>query len=599
MDKTKRSGKFLAVLLALVLLLSVVPFSAFATVGTTTAQHAGLTVRFGASETPGEPECDMTFSETATGTFSVLYEGALSPFYPYILAFTITSGNGGITNVTASGMTLRDANNDELILIGADANATAYLHDNGFCTIELAEGSGITRSLALTTSQGTMTLNFSSPVAYTNTNTTSTPSGFEGYLPVGQFATGSGWGSPYSSGTTPKIVGGYTSTGLSLGAPGGYAEYDMAINNYETVDGVSTKIQRRYGVDFVVYGNAFVGNPEAGSVKVYGVEKGKTVPKWYELAGSLYYSDVTLRDVTVTYKKIETDDVETGTGAVFTTAGIWYRIDDASNTEITGWTKFNQKIKKINGVDVQQDTTVAWWPEEAEGYLGTNGVYGNVDDVVVDTTANTIAYKHVTIVKDTDTTADYAFGYFDITPNGSSYGTAVNPYVYGTTGGNGYDLDWAVDSDGTPVELSSISKIRVYSSAGMKTDGSNLFTIPAVFGETSAELCGIYAASGTAIDASTGAPTIKVNGTSIAAIVSNGDATKKTICDSIVYYNAAGLGLTSSTATITATPASGTTAIIYINNEATGSYTKSSAVDMVRIVAQTGDGAPYIAVIKF
>ena len=524
MVKTKKPGKFLAVLLALVLLMSIIPFSAFATVGTSTAQHAGLTVQFGDPNYPATPpECDMTFSGS-NGTYSVLYEGTLSPYYPYILAFYVTAGNGAITNVTASGMTLRDANNNELILTGTDANATAYLHDNGFCTIELAEGTGITRSLALTTSQGTMTLNFEAPQINVYPITSTIPDNFNGYLPVGQYATGAGWGSPYSdnnalNGTTPKLLAtGFASTGLSLGAAGGYAEYDMTINNFERVNGVDVKIQRPYGVDFVVYGNAFNGNPEAGSVKVFGYLKNESADdsKWYELAGSLYYSDVTLRDVSVTYKKVTTTD------STFTTKGIWYRIDDADNNQITGWTKFNQTIK--NGV--QQDTTVAWWPEVSEGYLGTNGVYGAVDDVVVDTTANTITYQHVTLVKDTDTTTDYTFGYFDVTPNpdsSASYGTAINPYatyVSGVKGGDGYDLDWAVDPDGNPVELAAISKIRVYTSAGMKTDGSKTFTVPAIFGETSAELCGIFATTGTATNGPTGAPTIKINNQPISSLIS-------------------------------------------------------------------------------
>ena len=49
-------------------------------------------------------------------------------------------------------------------------------------------------------------------------------------------------------------------------------------------------------MDFIVYGNAFNGNPEAASVQVS--EDGKT---WYELAGSLYYDPNTLRDVNITY----------------------------------------------------------------------------------------------------------------------------------------------------------------------------------------------------------------------------------------------------------------------------------------------------------
>ena len=56
---------------------------------------------------------------------------------------------------------------------------------------------------------------------------------------------------------TPKVKGGYSATGVSLGAAGGYVEYDMNVANSNTTP---------YGVDFIVYGNAFVGNPEAASV---------------------------------------------------------------------------------------------------------------------------------------------------------------------------------------------------------------------------------------------------------------------------------------------------------------------------------------------
>ena len=59
-----------------------------------------------------------------------------------------------------------------------------------------------------------------------------------------------------------------------------------------------------YGVDFVIYGNPFNGNPEAAAVQVYAQE---VLPdgtlgeyKWYELAGSLYYSDSAVRNTTVT-----------------------------------------------------------------------------------------------------------------------------------------------------------------------------------------------------------------------------------------------------------------------------------------------------------
>ena len=97
------------------------------------------------------------------------------------------------------------------------------------------------------------------------------PSRVVSYLPLGQFARGSGWGD-----ATGKFTGGYSATGVSLGALGGYIEFEFA-------DGITNDSNNPYGVDFVVYGNAFNGNPEAGAVQVS--EDGK---KWYELTGSMY-----------------------------------------------------------------------------------------------------------------------------------------------------------------------------------------------------------------------------------------------------------------------------------------------------------------------
>lgn len=302
-----------------------------------------------------------------------------------------------------------------------------------------------------------------------------TPTALNGYLPIGQYASGSAWGSPYSDGTasagsTAKVAGGYSATGVSLGAAGGYVEYDMNVTNSDTTP---------YGVDFIVYGNAFVNNPEAASVKVYGTPENGTAG-WYELAGSLYYADETLRNVDVTYKKV------TASGGEFGSAGIWYRID-RDGTEIRDWTKFNS------------NTAVTWWPEESEGYLGANGVWGGVDDVAISADQTEITYQNVTLIRDTDATPDYAFGYADVTPNGSSYGTPVNPYTYNATGGNAYDISWAVDDNGEPVRLSTISKVRVYTSAALNVSSADapIFTVPSIFGETSAEVCGIYAVTGT------------------------------------------------------------------------------------------------------
>jgi len=84
----------------------------------------------------------------------------------------------------------------------------------------------------------------------------------------------------------------------------------------------------------------------------------------------------------------------------------------------------------------------------------------------------------------------YRFGYADVRPNGSSIGTPVNPYATAPSalaGGDGFDLSWAVDEDGIPVSVNNVHYVRVYS-AVLYNAG--------IFGETSAEVCGLYVVRG-------------------------------------------------------------------------------------------------------
>lgn len=395
------------------------------------------------------------------------------------------------------------------------------------------------------------------PAPHGTKPTAGTPTAVNGYLPVGQFASGTAWGSIFTdgtnqSGTTKKLIGGYSTTGVSLGAAGGYVDFDLRVSNTST---------NPYGVDFIVYGNAFNGNPEAGSVKVYGFKGTEdTDGKWYELAGSLYYDDLTQRNKAVSYKKVSTGD----------NAGIYYQITDngVAPTD-TGWKKFNT------------NTAVTWWPEDGEGY---NTVWGPVDDVVK--TDNIITYKGVSIVKDTDTTNDYQFGYADIHVNGSNYGTAINPYEATNTsqGGDGFDLSWAVDENGNPVVLDHITKVRVYTSAAMKTNGSGEFTVPSIFGETSAEVCGVYGVNGTGTGVATKLPTVK----------------KGTSSYDHSYLKARPIKVSGSITLTFSSEAEN----MYVNNEKITSGTSKTftvatgKTKYVRVITQTGTESPYITLFE-
>ena len=178
----------------------------------------------------------------------------------------------------------------------------------------------------------------------------------------------------------------------------------------------------------------------------------------------------------------------------------------------------------------------------------------------------------------------YQWGYADVRTNGSQYGTIVNnPYAAAPstqTGGDGFDLSWAVKADGTPIALSSVRYVRVYSAV--------LFSA-GVFGETSAEVCGLYVANAESSSVGTTAsPTVKLNGTTLDL---TGRAATQ-IDDNVVYVNQR-LAVGN---TITVEAASG--ALVFINGEAATSYTVTTTAKPVQIVVQNGDAEPYIVVLK-
>ena len=418
-----------------------------------------VTMQFGDPDyEPAWPESFMKLN-SSNGQYDAVYTGSDAIYYyPGTLSFYADCGNteltlkgDGVQFVTfGGGVRMHDS-----ITTGANGSDLFTLRINRAGKVTITGGSQ------------QIVVNFSAPKnEYPASD--GTPTDLNGYLPISQFATGSEWGN-----ATNKVVGGYSTTGISLGAAGGFVEFDMSVVNSDTTP---------YGVDFVVYGNAFDGNPEAASVMVYGIPNGSDTAGWYELAGSLYYAEETLRNVDVTYKK-ESSDIK-------------YKVTRGT-TVLCDWTTFTG--------------ATTWWPETTEGYNSTWGL-GDNSMVTYNSGANEITYHGVTLIRDTDTTADYAFGYADVTPNGDNitYGAATNPYATNTSGGNSFDISWAVDVNGNPVKLASISKIRVYTSAVLNISSSTpVFTVPGIFGETSAEVCGISAVSGGGGGSQSSTPTIQ------------------------------------------------------------------------------------------
>lgn len=400
------------------------------------------------------------------------------------------------------------------------------------------------------------------------------PSSIVSYLPIGQFAQGSGWGT-----TEGKFVGKteLDSTGVSLGAFGGYIEFKFN-------DGITNDPENPYGVDFVVYGNAFNGNPEAGAVQVS--EDGKT---WYELAGSKYYDgnfNFTGTKVTNKFSKAYTGTLNNAT------------------VNYTGTSSQISATVTANGTTMTANplvTSYGWWPTLAKGYP-MNGSYSNTgSNIQVSHSDSALMFSGLTMIPDSDTTADYAFGYADVTPNGSpaKYGTAVNPYLpylytdesgnqKTKTGGDGFDLEWAVDiSTRLPVDVTGMNfhYVRVYTA--VLDNGT--------FGETSAEVCGIFttANKSTATVGRTDEPLLEIDGNDIWDLDADGRIS--------VTETSYGLFIDATDAEysdVRITATSTDTANIYFNSDYTDTFDRADR-EYVRVIVQDGTAAPFMALIKF
>ena len=390
----------------------------------------------------------------------------------------------------------------------------------------------------------------------------SAPTSVVSYLPLGQFANNSGWGvlgSKFAGKTS------LDSTGVSLGAFGGFIEFKFE-------NGITNDEKNPYGVDFVIYGNAFNGNPEAGAVQVS--EDGTT---WYELAGSNYYND------NFTYNAPSSGFSKAYSGTLRNTSVVYTK----------GSSRVSAKLGSLNAVEV---CPAAWFPllTNFTAFDGnpTGGAHC-ASGVSVNLSGDTLTFAGITAIADSDTTADYAFGYADVTPNGSpnQYGDAVNPYTPYTsdkTGGDGFDLEWAVDiATGLPVDVTgkTFHYVRVYSAV---LDFGR-------FGETSAEITGIFTTKNKAADSvnRTATPTIKF-GTSA---INMGTVTTEN--GGVVDESSAVAGKTTYRVSVTSTAEN-----IFINGiRATSgtayTFTKTQESNqIVRVIVQDGTAAPYVTYLK-
>lgn len=416
---------------------------------------------------------------------------------------------------------------------------------------------------------GSATFNCAQPSG----GTTAAGAALYAYLPapaqfVNEGVTTGGWGDAYDSNGTVKAT---SSTGVSLGFFGGYAVYEFE-------NPIADDPTHPYGADFIVYGNAFWNNSEAGCIQV-----SKDGTTWYDIAGSMYYTKST-KGATITYTNpnaTEDAGITIPASNKGTLADVPYTLTVNGTTTtgtVTKNTFHNHSWFPLNVnyfVDYVTTETTRKQMAKVDEFsfvsrtLASNGVTDKL----------TFTGTLLTDYPGTGKTDQIGFGYCDVHPNKTLGGTiAYNPYqtftsssdydakVAGTSGGDPIDIAWAVKSNGTPANLDSIRYVRIY---------TGMAQMNGIFGEISTEVCGVAACTGSTTETAA-TPTISVDGSTVTTTNGGNLPLSKNSGDYTV--NVTGTGY------------------VYINGIATTSatITPTRTGTKVQIIVQNGEAAPYV-----
>ncbi|MCH5187112.1 MAG: DUF4430 domain-containing protein [Oscillospiraceae bacterium] len=354
-------------------------------------------------------------------------------------------------------------------------------------------------------------------------------------------------GSQYTNGnfgTSPEAT--LSGSLASLGNFGGYITY-----YYE--DPITDDPKNKYGMDFYVIGNSQEGSIDsmAEPGQVYISEDGEV---WYALAGSEHYEDNAIWDYTITYTK--------------GSDGKGYWADNYGNSI---------------------DYAAKAWPSASVYYM--NDV-ANTDSY---TFTGVLLKSQLGSITGDGSTGSYAsktsFGYADYYATNISGTTLtdVNSYVENPSKANGFDVLWAVDEDGIPIDVSEkeFHYVRV-------ATASNIYA--GAFMEKSTEVA--YVARTTPQDEEVGktdAPTgVTISdGTGSITVDFNEDQT-------VYPVNLGEMKNVSVTVNGTADDDN-----IYVNNQRVASGTAAEDFEvareketLVRVIVQNGDKEPALYLLK-
>lgn len=476
--------KFIAILLAVVMLfaLSASAFAATNSLETDYAIGDGLGV-----------SVDLDIEGMYFDGVDIL-NTATNGYYPFSFSL-IVSNRSKVASVTVSnGGSFHWAYEEDGnggYVTDEDGNYVESTTTN-YGVVVLPTTSASTVTVTGTGNIGSATFNCAQPCG----GTTAAGTALYAYLPapaqfVNEGVTTGGWGDAYdSTGTTLK---GTSATGVSLGFFGGYAVYEFE-------NPIADDPTHPYGADFIVYGNAFWNNSEAGCIQVSQGPDNDGNWEWYDIAGSMYYTKSTPNaSIKFTNPNPNEDKGITTAGATSTLADVSYDLtvnDTTTPGTVTKNTFHNH----------------SWFPLNANYFAasGSRAAMAKVDEFSFvsrtlnsDSITDTLTFTG-TLLTDypgTGKTDQIGFGYCDVHPNKTLGGTiAYNPYqtftsssdydtkVAGTSGGDPIDIAWAVKPNGTPANLDSIRYVRIY---------TGMAQMNGIFGEISTEVCGVAACTGT------------------------------------------------------------------------------------------------------
>lgn len=436
---------------------------------------------------------------------------ATNGYYPFSFSL-IASDRSKVASVTVSnGGSFHWAyaqNADGSYVTDEDGNYVESTTTN-YGVVVLPTTSASTVTVTGTGNIGSATFSCAQPCG----GTTAAGTALYAYLPapaqfVNEGVTTGGWGDAYdSTGTTLK---GTSATGVSLGFFGGYAVYEFE-------NPIADDPTHPYGADFIVYGNAFWNNSEAGCIQVSQGPGDDGNWEWYDIAGSMYYTKSTPNaSIKFTNPNPNEDKGITTAGATSTLADVPY------NLTVNGTTTPGTVTKNTFH-------NHSWFPLNANYFAasGSRAAMAKVDEFSFvsrtlnsDSITDTLTFTGTLLnnYPGTGKTDQIGFGYCDVHPNKTLGGTiAYNPYqtftsssdydtkVAGTSGGDPIDIAWAVKSNGTPANLDSIRYVRIY---------TGMAQMNGIFGEISTEVCGVAACTGTGTGAAGKTLTIKKDLTS-------------------------------------------------------------------------------------